>query len=72
MVEAIGTWFAGVVTAGSFWLGFTILRSDRKKEERAQASRFVVWSLSSTAMRNSRIWKLAFGTHPTSPFSFPY
>jgi len=44
MVEALGTWFAGVATAGSLWLGFTILRSDRKKEERSQASRFLIWS----------------------------
>jgi hypothetical protein len=40
----VATWFTGVVTAGSFWLGFTILRSDRKKEERSQASRFLIWS----------------------------
>ena len=42
MVEALGTWFAGVVTAGSFWLGFSILRSDRKKEERAQAAKVAI------------------------------
>jgi hypothetical protein len=44
IVEALGTWFAGVATAGSFWLGFSILRSDRKKEERSQALRFLIWS----------------------------
>ena len=44
MVEALGTWFAGVATAGSFWLGFSILRSDRKKEERSLALRFIIWS----------------------------
>jgi hypothetical protein len=37
MVEALGTWFAGIATAGSLFLGFTILRSDRKKAEREQA-----------------------------------
>jgi hypothetical protein len=45
MVEALGTWFAGVATAGSFWLGFSILRSDRKKEEWSQARRFHIWTL---------------------------
>jgi hypothetical protein len=40
----VATWFTGIVTAGSFWLGFTILRSDRKKEEQSQAKRFLVWS----------------------------
>jgi len=43
MVEALGTWFAGVATAGSLFLGFSILRSDRKKEQRSQALRFVYW-----------------------------
>jgi hypothetical protein len=42
MVEAIGTWFAGIVTAGSLWLGFSILRRDRTKEEREQAEQVVV------------------------------
>jgi hypothetical protein len=42
MVEALGTWFAGAVTAGSFWLGFSILRSDRKNEERAQAAKVAI------------------------------
>ena len=44
MVEAIGTWFAGIATAGSLWLGFTILRSDRNKEERDQAGKVAVFS----------------------------
>lgn len=43
MLEALGTWFAGVATAGSFWLGFTILRSDRKREERAQAAKIAIY-----------------------------
>jgi hypothetical protein len=32
MVEAIGTWFAGAVTAGTFFLGFAILRSESYEE----------------------------------------
>jgi hypothetical protein len=43
MLEALGTWFAGVATAGSFWLGFTTLRSDRKREERAQAAKIAIY-----------------------------
>jgi len=39
----VATWFTGIVTAGTFWLGFTILRSDRKKEERLQAFGIVGW-----------------------------
>jgi hypothetical protein len=38
----VATWFTGIVTAGSFWLGFTILRSDRKKEEREQAAKIAI------------------------------
>jgi hypothetical protein len=34
----VATWITGILTAGTLWLGFTILRSDRKKEERSQAS----------------------------------
>jgi hypothetical protein len=44
MVEALGTWFAGVATAGSFWLGFSILRRDRKKEASEQAQRVITSS----------------------------
>lgn len=40
----VATWFTGIITAGSFWLGFTILRSDRMKEERAQASKVYIQS----------------------------
>jgi hypothetical protein len=40
----VATWFTGIVTAGSFWLGFTILRSDRKREERSQASLLYIQS----------------------------
>lgn len=43
MVEALGTWFAGIATAGSLLLGFSILRNDRRKEESDQARRVVVW-----------------------------
>jgi hypothetical protein len=35
----VATWVQGVATAGSLWLGFGILRSDRKREERAQAAK---------------------------------
>jgi hypothetical protein len=44
MVEALGTWFAGIATAGSLWLGFSILRRDRKKEAMEQAQRIITSS----------------------------
>jgi hypothetical protein len=40
----VATWVTGSITAGSLWLGFSILRSDHKKEERAQAQRVLAWS----------------------------
>jgi cbb3-type cytochrome oxidase subunit 3 len=45
MVEAIGTWFAGIFTALALLLGIKIMLDDRKKEERAQAARFLIWSI---------------------------
>ncbi len=44
MVEAIGTWFAGVATALALLLGFKIMRDDRKKEERDQAGKVAIFS----------------------------
>lgn len=36
-------WVSGLGTAGSLLLGFRILARDRRKEERAEASRVVAW-----------------------------
>jgi hypothetical protein len=33
----------GFFTAGSLFLGFSILRSDRRRAERAQAAKFLIW-----------------------------
>lgn len=41
--EALGTWFSGILTAGSLILGFSILRRDRQREERAQAAKVSAW-----------------------------
>jgi hypothetical protein len=42
-IEALGTWFGGIATAGSLWLGFMLLRGDRLREVRAQASQVVIY-----------------------------
>jgi hypothetical protein len=39
----VATWVQGIATVGTLWLGLTILRSDRKKAERAQAAQITVW-----------------------------
>jgi hypothetical protein len=36
-------WVSGIATALTFFLGFTILRRDRKKDESAEATRVVTW-----------------------------
>jgi hypothetical protein len=40
----VATWFTGIVTAATFWLGFIILRSDRKNEERSQAAKIAIYA----------------------------
>jgi hypothetical protein len=42
MLEALGTWFAGVVTAGSLLLGLTILRHDRQRQLVEQAKEIAI------------------------------
>ena len=36
-------WVSGIATALTFFLGFTILRRDRKKDESAEATQVVTW-----------------------------
>jgi hypothetical protein len=71
-VEAVGTWFAGIATAGSLWLGFTILRSDRKREERSQADKIDIysqshWGVDDVKQVDVRVWNHSdqpiFNTH---------
>jgi len=67
MVEALGTWFAGIATAGSLFLGFTILRSDRKKAEREQAEQVVVSSILSMRAGEDAGDDMTIHVHNTSP-----
>jgi hypothetical protein len=36
-------WISGLATAGSLFLGFTILRGDRRKAEAPEATQVVTW-----------------------------
>jgi hypothetical protein len=41
---SVAQWVSGILTAGSLYLGLTILRRDRDKADRLSADAFVVWS----------------------------
>jgi hypothetical protein len=40
---SLADWVSGLATAGSLFLGFTILRRDRQKSDAAEATQVVVW-----------------------------
>jgi|SRR5829696_7368077 hypothetical protein len=40
------TWFTGIATAGTLWVGFTVLWFDRRREERSQAAKIAIFSQS--------------------------
>ena len=40
---SVPAWVGGILTGASFWLGFTILRRDKRKAQRAHAEQLVCW-----------------------------
>jgi hypothetical protein len=43
LVGSWADWVSGLATAGSLFLGFTILRGDRRKADQAEATQVVAW-----------------------------
>jgi len=42
-VGSLAEWLTGIGTVGSLYLGFTILKRDRRKADQAEATQVVVW-----------------------------
>jgi hypothetical protein len=42
-IGSLADWVSGAATAGSLFLGFTILRRDRQKSDAAEATQVVTW-----------------------------
>jgi hypothetical protein len=65
----VATWFTGVLTGGSLLLGFSILRNDRRKEERAKVSDIVCWYREISADKYAKVYP---GEEPSSEDRFFY
>lgn len=42
-IGSLAEWVSGLATAGSLFLGFSILRRDRQKDDQAEAAQVVTW-----------------------------
>ena len=63
----VATWFTGIVTAGSLWIAFLILRSDRKKEESAQARLVAAWTTTNLSESGEFTLELAIWNRSSLP-----
>lgn len=64
----VSAWVGSILTAGSLWLGFSILKRDRKVARQKQAAKFLCWYTNDWDYQPdpNYPWKVDFQAHNTS------